>query len=95
VRAARAWAALDDRDYVLPDDVQELAGHVLPHRLLATAEAQIGRRATEEIVADILARVPLPTSHRRGERRDLRSHADVRDGDVRRGGAPGPRRTAV
>ena len=60
VRAARAWAALDNRDYVLPDDVQQLAVHVLPHRLLPTADAQIGRRATTEIVADLVTRVPVP-----------------------------------
>jgi MoxR-like ATPase len=60
VRAARAWAALDDRDYVLPDDIQALAVHVLPHRLLPAVEAQIGRRAMTEIVTDLLARVPVP-----------------------------------
>ena len=65
IRAARATAALDDRDYVLPDDVQELAGPVLAHRLLPTAESQIGRRTTEDIVADIVARVPLPDDGRR------------------------------
>ena len=60
LRAARAYAALDDREYVLPDDVQTLAGPVLAHRLLPTAEAQITRRTTEQVVADILARTPLP-----------------------------------
>jgi MoxR-like ATPase len=60
IRAARAAAALDDRDYVLPDDVQVLAIPVLAHRLLPTAEAQIGRRTTEQVVGDILRRVPLP-----------------------------------
>jgi MoxR-like ATPase len=64
VRAARAAAALDDRDYVLPDDVQSLASAVLSHRLLPTAESQIGRRATEDIVADILSRVPVPDDTR-------------------------------
>jgi MoxR-like ATPase len=64
VRAARAAAALDDRDYVLPDDVQDLAVSVLSHRLLPTAESQIGRRATEDIVADIVARVPVPDDAR-------------------------------
>ncbi|MGZ4582283.1 MAG: AAA family ATPase [Nocardioidaceae bacterium] len=64
VRAARAAAALDDRDYVLPDDVQDLAGLVLAHRLLPTAESQIGRRATEDIVADIVARVAVPDEPR-------------------------------
>ncbi len=72
VRAARAWAALDDRDYVLPDDVQQLAVHVLPHRLLPTAEARVGRRATTEIVADLVARVPVPTAAGPGGARDRR-----------------------
>jgi MoxR-like ATPase len=64
IRAARAVAALDDRDYVLPDDVQSLAGAVLSHRLLPTAESQIGRRGTEDIVADILTQVPVPDDAR-------------------------------
>ena len=46
VRAAKASAALDDRDYVIPDDVRALAVPVLAHRLLLTAEAQIARRTT-------------------------------------------------
>ncbi len=62
LRAARAAAALDNRDYVLPDDIQELAVPVLAHRLLPTADAQISRRTTEQIVTDLLARVPLPSS---------------------------------
>ena len=65
IRAARAAAALDDRDFVLPDDVQRLAGPVLAHRLLPTAEAQIGRRNTEQIVADIVASVPVAGDGRR------------------------------
>ena len=60
VRAARAQAALEGRDYVLPDDVQSLAGAVLAHRLLPTAEAQVKRRSPEAVVADLLGRVPVP-----------------------------------
>ena len=60
VRAARAQAALEGRDYVLPDDVQSLAGAVLAHRLLPTAEAQVKRRSPEAVVADLLDRVPVP-----------------------------------
>jgi MoxR-like ATPase len=65
IRAARAVAALDDRDYVLPDDLQALAGPVLAHRLLPTAESQIGRRSTLDIVADIVAQVPVAEDPRR------------------------------
>ena len=60
LRAAKATAALDDREYVLPDDVQRLAVSVLAHRLLLTAEAQIARRSAIAVVADVVARTPLP-----------------------------------
>ncbi len=60
VRAARASAALDGRDYVLPDDVQSLASSVLAHRLLPTAQAQLNRRTPEQVVAEIVQRVPVP-----------------------------------
>jgi MoxR-like ATPase len=60
VRAARAYAALEDRTYVIPDDLQHLAGPVLSHRLLPTAEAQVERRLPEQVVAELVARVPVP-----------------------------------
>jgi len=60
LRAARATAALDDRDYVLPDDIQALAVPVLAHRLLMTADAQIGRRTAAQVVADLVRRLPVP-----------------------------------
>jgi MoxR-like ATPase len=60
LRTARAVAALEGRDYVLPDDIQNLAVPVLAHRLLPTAEAQIGRRTPESVVVDLLSRVPVP-----------------------------------
>jgi len=62
LRTARAAAALEDRDFVLPDDLQGLAGPVLTHRLLPTAEAQISGRTPEAVVAEIVARVPVPDS---------------------------------
>jgi MoxR-like ATPase len=60
LRTGRAHAALEGRDYVLPDDIQALATAVLPHRLLPTAESQVSRRTPEAVVADLVARVPLP-----------------------------------
>jgi MoxR-like ATPase len=64
VRAARAHAALDDRDYVLPDDIQELAGPVLTHRLLPTADAQVERRLPEQVVGELVERLPVPDRRR-------------------------------
>jgi len=60
LRASRARAALDGRDYVIPDDIQALAGPVLAHRLLPTAEALVERQLPEQVVAKIVAELPLP-----------------------------------
>jgi MoxR-like ATPase len=70
MRAARALAALDDRDYVLPDDVRALTQPVLTHRLLITPEAQISRRSASDILADVVTRVAVPSpAARRGPTR--------------------------
>ena len=61
LRTARAVAALEARDYVLPDDLQNLAVPVLAHRIIPTAEAQLSRRTTDSIVADLVTRLALPT----------------------------------
>jgi MoxR-like ATPase len=60
LRASRAWAALDGRDYVIPDDVQRLARPVLAHRLLPTAEAIVERHLPEHVVDRIVAQLPIP-----------------------------------
>jgi MoxR-like ATPase len=59
VRAAKAWAAMSGRDYVVPDDVHELAPSVLAHRLLPTVEAAMNGRGPGEILAGILESVPI------------------------------------
>jgi MoxR-like ATPase len=60
VRAARAWAALNERDYVNTDDLQTLAPAVLAHRLMPTLQAQWDGQGAEQVVAEILGRVPVP-----------------------------------
>jgi MoxR-like ATPase len=59
LRASRSWAALDGRDYVIPDDVQALAAPVLSHRLLPTAEAIVERHQPDHVVKRIIAQLPL------------------------------------
>ena len=56
LKAAKALAALDGRDHALPDDVQALAGAVLPHRLLLAPDASGADRTA--VVRDALDRVP-------------------------------------
>jgi MoxR-like ATPase len=60
LRASRARAALDGRDFVIPDDVQTLAVPVLAHRLLPSAESMVARRLPEQVLAGIVDQVPLP-----------------------------------
>jgi MoxR-like ATPase len=58
--AAQAWAGIQNRDYVLPDDIKFLAPHVLTHRLMISPQAQLRGRLPEELVADIVEAVPVP-----------------------------------
>jgi MoxR-like ATPase len=62
LRAAKAHSAMQGRDHVLPDDVQDLIEPVLAHRLLPSADAQLTRRAPEDVLAAIVAHVPVPRS---------------------------------
>lgn len=59
-RASRAHAAINGRDYVLPDDVKAMAPHVLPHRLILSTQARLRGREAGELLRDILERVPVP-----------------------------------
>ena len=64
VRAAKAAAAMQGRDYVLPDDVVGLASSVLTHRLLPSVEAAMGGRTTASILDSVVASVPVPEGTR-------------------------------
>ena len=64
MRAAKARAALDGREFVLPDDVNALAGAVLGHRVVASARSMGNGPASSSTVRDIIARIvdetPVP-----------------------------------
>jgi MoxR-like ATPase len=60
LRAGRARAALDGRDFVIPDDMQALAQPVLAHRLLPSAEAVVTQQSPERVLAAIVEHLPLP-----------------------------------
>ena len=59
-QTAQAWAALQGRDFVLPDDVKQMSPHVLTHRLMISPQAQLRGRLPEELIADIVDSVPVP-----------------------------------
>ena len=60
LRAARAVAASEGRDYVIPDDVKSLAIPVLAHRIIITADAAMTARSTDAILTELLAEVRVP-----------------------------------
>jgi MoxR-like ATPase len=59
-QASQAWAAIQGRDYVLPDDVKQIAPHALTHRMMLSSSAQLRGRNPEELVATIVGAVPVP-----------------------------------
>jgi MoxR-like ATPase len=60
MKASQAYALLNDRDYVLPDDVQYLAPFVFSHRLILKSEAKYEGVASEEIISEIIQSIPVP-----------------------------------
>ncbi len=57
--AAKAVAFFDDRDYVLPEDIKDVALDVMNHRLLLNYEAEADSITTQEILKEILNKVPI------------------------------------
>jgi MoxR-like ATPase len=62
MRTSQARAALDGRDFVLPDDIKGLAASVLCHRLILKPEARVSQTGADEIVAEILGQLPVPAA---------------------------------
>jgi MoxR-like ATPase len=60
IRSARAHAALEGREYVIPDDLQTLAVSVLAHRVITSLDAQMSGRGAEQVVAALLRHVEIP-----------------------------------
>jgi MoxR-like ATPase len=60
--AAKAVAFMDGRDYVLPEDIKEIAEDVLNHRILLNYEAEADRVSTRDLVKTLLEKVPINKS---------------------------------
>lgn len=60
--AAKAYAFLAGRDYVLPDDIKILAPYVLEHRILLRPESRLGHRSASEVLQQILRQIHVPVS---------------------------------
>ena len=66
IRCAQAIALIRGRDYVLPDDIKELAAPVLSHRMIVSAAARMRGIHARDVVAGLLDRVPVPGAHAKG-----------------------------
>ncbi len=60
VRGGKAVAALQNRAYVIPDDIKRMAPAVFQHRLMLEREAEIGGITTKQIIREILDAVEVP-----------------------------------
>ncbi|EDL63524.1 AAA family ATPase [Bacillus sp. SG-1] len=60
MRACQAYAYLNSRDYVIPDDVQYLAPFVFSHRIILKSEAKYEGITAEEVVERVITRIPVP-----------------------------------
>ncbi len=60
LKMARAHAAIQGRDYILPDDVKHFAKPILVHRIILQPEFWLTRQVTEKVIDDILTRVSVP-----------------------------------
>ena len=64
LKLARAWAAINGRDYVIPDDVKILAHHVLGHRVILDPNLWGTKKAERTVIDEVIQSVPVPvTSH--------------------------------
>jgi len=60
LKLARAWAIIDGRDYVIPDNIKAFAKPVLNHRLILNPELWLRPQAADKILTELIARVPVP-----------------------------------
>ena len=60
LKSARAAAASRGREYVIPDDIQDLIAPVLAHRVLLSPEAQMRGAGAEEVLSGMVGQVPIP-----------------------------------
>lgn len=67
-RTSQARALLDGRDFVIPDDVKELAYTTLGHRVIVSPSARVKSITSSDIILGCLERVPVPGTRARGGR---------------------------
>lgn len=60
LKASKAYACMRGRDFVIPDDIQYVAPHILNHRMILTPEAEMEGITVEEVIKEILQTIEVP-----------------------------------
>ena len=60
LKSAKATAALSGRDFVIPEDIQKMAPHVLRHRIMLTPEKEMEGISTDELIENIIKGIEIP-----------------------------------
>ena len=60
LKLSRAWAAMQNRDFVIPDDVKLFIESTLIHRIILEPDLWMKRHAAEDVIAEIIRSVPVP-----------------------------------
>lgn len=60
MKAGQAYAFMQDRDYVIPDDIKYLAAYTLQHRIILNSDAKLSDTTNERVVRDVVEQVHIP-----------------------------------
>jgi len=91
LKLARAWAAMQGRDYVIPDDVKPFAQPVLAHRVILDPSLWDVRLSDRTVIEDVVRQTPVPVIPEAGRGGGAGAGAGATAGTGARSGKPGPR----
>jgi MoxR-like ATPase len=78
-KAAQAFAALNGRDYVIPEDIKNLAVEVLKHRIILKSESKLKNLKPESVIERILSTIPVPMEEKTKESVSAKESIEMRN----------------
>lgn len=78
-KAAQAYAALNGRDYIIPEDIKNIAPEILKHRIILKSESKLKNLKAENIIERILSTIPVPMEEKPRESVDARESMELRN----------------
>lgn len=67
MKSGQAYAFMQDRDYVIPDDIKYLAPYILQHRIILNSDAKLSNATTERVIEEVIEQVHIPTGKERAQ----------------------------